>query len=297
MVRMHDDTTSTTTAPPTELETVTERRRSGDRWAYFMIGLGIFGLVTTAVVAALGLRLVDRSGSTVARSLELTAEAVTTVEETVSAAADSVGVATEGLSTLSSAVAGARSSLAGIGGLLDDSGDAIGDEVPESIDAIRASMPALIQSAELLDTALNALSFAGVDYDPEVPPAESLRQVDRGLMNVAQLLRDGSDGLRSVGRDFDSLGTDTAELRANLQSLRGNLERADELLAGYAATTGRVAALVEDTSNELHAQRREARIIVVLFGLILGAAHVVPLSLGLRARRQSRTRFEASASG
>lgn len=261
----------------------------GRRFGTLLLAVGIVGLVATAVVVTLGLRLVDRTGTTIADSLELTAEAVTAFEETVAVAAESIDVAGSGLATVTAAVADTEDSLRNAGALLDETAAAIREDVPDSIDAIRATMPALIQSAEVLETALGALAVLGVDFAPASPPAESLRRVEAGLSDVAARLRSGSSQLAIVGGDFLDLSGDAATLAVELDRLAANLEGADRLLEGYADTTRRTAALVAQTSSQLDSQRVEGRFLVLLFGLIVGLSHFVPLAIGWRARAVAPT--------
>ncbi len=257
-------------------------------FAWFLMGLGVAGLLATVLAVALGLRLVDRTGTTLTRSLELTSDAVATIEETIAVGADSLEVAAEGLGTLTSSVAGAEQSFLDAGQLLDETADAIATDVPDSIDAIRETMPALIRSAELIDGALGALSFLGIDFSPETPPADSLQRVETGLADVAERLRSGAGQLDAVGDDFTGLSRDAVTLTETLEDLSANLQRADALLDGYAETAAQTAALVQATSADLEQQRSEGRLIVVLLGIILGLTQLVPLTLGWRARRTNQ---------
>lgn len=252
----------------------------------FLIGIGIFGLIASVAVTALGWRFVSRAGDSIATTLALTADAVSTVEQTIDLAADSVGIAADGMETLDEALTGTDQTLADISVVLAETADAIGSDVPESIDAIRATMPALIQSADLLTTALQALRFVGADFSPEEPPGDSLRRVDSGLADVSSRLRVGSDQLRDVAVDFAGLSGSAGAVAIDLGRLAENLVEADRLLSGYEETADRVAAVVIATTAELDTQRNEARILVVLFGLILALSHLVPLTIGFRALRR-----------
>lgn len=272
---------------------------SDHRFGTFLVILGVIGLVATAVVVTIGFRFVDRTGSTVAQSLDLTSDAITTVEETVAATADALGIAAGGLDTLRGALDTAGESLDGVDQLIADATVTLGSDVPESIDAIRDTVPALVQSAELLETALGAVSFLGIDYAPEIPPAESLQRVDDALVDVAVSLRDGADELAAVGSDVGTLGSDIRSLDEDLAALASNLERADGLVEGYAGTANSVAALVAATSAELDAQRTEGQLLVVMFGAILALLQIVPIAFGLRLRRRAvgEARFAGSTAG
>lgn len=277
-------TIETTPAPPSRLHR-SEAPFFGRRSTSFgraLIAIGVVGIIATLVAVFFGLRLVDRTGDTLTRSLSLTADAVETIEETIAVSADSIELAGDGLETLTDSVAGAQQSFVNAGQLLDDTADALATDVPDSIEAIRATMPALIRSAELLDGALGALSFVGVDYAPETPPADSLRNVETGLTEVADRLRAGAGQLDTVGDNFSGLSADAVTLTSTLEDLTTNLERADAVLDGYAATAEETAALVAQAAADLEQQRSEGRFIVLLLGVVLGLGQVVPILLGAR---------------
>lgn len=252
-------------------------------FGWLLLGVGLTGLLATALAVFFGLRLVERTGKTLTESLVLTADAVATIEETIAVGADSIEVAGAGLETLTRSVAGAEQSFLDAGRLLGDTADAIATDVPDSIDAIRETMPALIRSAELLDGALGALSFLGVDYAPETAPADSLARVESGLGDVADRLRSGAEQLDTVGEQFTGLSGDAVTLATTLENLSVNLGRADALLDGYAATAAETAALVGQAVSDLEQQRQEGQLIVLLFGLVLALGQVVPIALGVRA--------------
>lgn len=257
-------------------------------WGNVLVAIGVVGLAATVLVVALGLRTVDRTGVAVTRSLELTADAIVAVEASVSAAGDSVTIAADGLDALGSAAQNTGDSLSGVAGLADDTAAALGTEIPAAIDAIRTTMPSLIESAELIEDALGALSFLGVGFDPERPPAASLRDLDSSLGDVAAVLEDGSGQLSTIGDDLAELESDLAALTMNIDQLDANVERAAALVDTYATTTAGIALLVDETAADLESQRREGQLIVILFGLLLALLNVVPIGLGVRHRRAFR---------
>lgn len=264
-----------------------------------MLTVALVSLVATVVVVVLGLRAVSRAGETLADSLDLTAQAVGAVDETLVIAAEAVETVASGLDSAAEVVAESESALDGAGRLLSNTGVALREDVPASVDAIRSTMPALIQSAEFLESALSALTVLGVDFDPPIPPADSLRTVESGLAGIADRLRSTAGDLGELGGGLDDLSTTTGALGAELARLEASLSQADQLLDGYTATTRRTAMLVDAASADLDAQRREAQFIVLLLGLIVGLGQAVPLALAWQSARQphqeSVATFEAAA--
>lgn len=268
----------------------------GRGFSRLMLGIGLAGLVATVVVVVLGLRVVSRTGATLASSLELTAEAVATVDDTLVVAAEAVETVANGLDSVTDVVAESESALRGAGQVLTDTGLALRQDVPASIDAIRDTMPALIQSAEFLESALGALSILGVDFDPPVPPADSLRTVESGLAGISERLRGTSEDLGDLGVGLDGLSDGAGSLSQELETLETRLEEADRLLGSYGATTQRTALLVEEASVDLETQRRDGQLIVLLLGFIVGLGQAVPLTLAWQSSRR-RPWFEPTQAG
>ncbi len=268
----------------TQSPTTSDVRRSA-RLGRLLIGIGLIGLVAAVIVVVLGSRFVDRTAATITDSLDLTAEAVQAFDETIVVAAEATEVVASGLGTITDAVADSEATLESAGELMDSTADVLSGAVPDSVDAIRQTMPALIQTAELLEEALGALSLLGVDFSPERPPADSLRNIEGRLTDVVGTLRESAVRLETVGLGFGDLSRSAGSLTGELETLSASLERADQLLDGYSSTTQRTALLVEQARSDVDAQRTEGRLVVLLLGLLLGLGQVVPLSLGWHMRR------------
>lgn len=251
-----------------------------------MLGVGVVGLIVTTVVVVLGLRLVDRGTAVLDDSLDLTAEAVDTLDATVVVAADATDAAASGLDTITVALRDTATSLDGAETLFAGTADAIGGVVPDSIDSIRQAIPALIQSAEFLQGALEGLSFFGVELPADRLPTAQLREIDENLTDVAVRLRASSGRLDAVAEQMGELGGSATSLSDELARLGSNLQQADALLESYADTTERIAALVAEARSDLDAQRSDGRTLVILLGVIIALGQLVPLSLGWRALRR-----------
>ena len=258
-----------------------------------LIVLGIAGLLATAAVIVLGLRMVDRTTDTLSRSLDVTGDAISVVEDSIIIAGEAMGNAVDGIDALQDAVDSTATSMDDATVLLTETAAALETDIPDSVDAIRLTMPALINSAQLIEDTLGSLAFLGVDFSPSDPPSASLREVDAGLEAVSTRLRDSASRLEDVGGAVGSVGESAARLGVELDDLELNLSRADGLLDGYETTAARTAEIVEQAATDLDSQRRDGRILVLLLGAIAGGIQLVPLALGwryLQMRRLASTR-------
>lgn len=273
---------------PTSTATTTTEPPAAPRDAWLgraLIGASLVGVAVAVAIGVLGFGLIDRSGETVATSLSLTADAIATVEDTVELADETVASAAAGLATLGDAFEGADGTLADIAGVMRDTAVIVGEDVPVALDAIRTTMPALIESADLIGSSLGALSFLGVDFEPPTPPGDSLREIDRGLAEMSAKLSDGSVDLDRIADDFDMLGGDVSSVREDLDGVIAGFESAAAVLDGYESTAAEAAVLVDASIVDLRRQLDEAKLLALLVAFAIGIAQVVPFAIGLRLLR------------
>ncbi len=249
------------------------------------VAVGTAVVVASVLAVVLGWRLIGSAADSVGDTLEISASLVETVDDTISVADIAVDQAAAGLGTIQDALAGTDETIRTASTVMADTAELVGTDIPNGIDAVRETMPALIRSAELIDGALGALSFAGIDFAPQPPPQESLSEVDDGLAEVAAKLRAASAGLAQIGDDFDTVGGDVGSITGNLEGIVQTLDETDTLLDDYRATTGGAAELVAETQTELMRQAADARVLLVLIAAILGLGQIVPIGAGVMLLR------------
>lgn len=253
------------------------------------IAIGVLVIVGAIIAAFLGWRLIGRAGESVAATLDVTRSVVQTIDDTIQVADLAVTEAGDGLDTIRVALIGTQETLTTAGLVLTDTATLVGTDIPDGLDSVRETMPALIQSAQLIDSALGALSFAGIDFSPDQPPQNSLADVDAGLADVSVQLRESSAGLDDFGSDFESMSADVGSVAADLDGIVETLSRTDTLLDQYRTTTAATATVVDETAAGVADQTSDARLLLVLILGVVALGQVLPIGAGVLMLRRDRS--------
>jgi hypothetical protein len=137
-------------------------------------------------------------------------------------------------------------------------------------------MPAAIQTASAIDATLRALSFLGVDYDPDEPFDESLIAVEAALADLPDQLGAQAEAIRAlVPVSFEFAG-DATTMAESFSSLAAELAKSEALIDTYRATLLQAEGVVDQTGSSLTADIWLIRLMIVMMGLT-GAALAVGL--------------------
>lgn len=245
------------------------------------VAVGVIVIAGAIVAGLLGWRLIGRAGESVSASLEATSSIIDTVDDTIQVADLAVTEAGQGLATIQTALLSTEETLSTAGTVLTDTATLVGTDIPDGLDSVRATMPALIQSAQLIDNALGALSFAGIDFSPDSPPQESLADVEAGLTEVSTQLRAASGGLEQFGADFSTMSEDIGGVAGDLDGIVETLSQTDSLLDQYRTTTATTAQVVDATAADVADQTADARLLLLLVLAVVAVGQVLPIGAGL----------------
>ncbi len=236
--------------------------------AVLTAAVGLFG-------AVLGSRLIDAMGASLSDGLTLTADALAAADTTITVAHDAlddVAVSLDGLATTTLVVGG---TLENSHALLAEVAEITGEDIPETLDAFRSSMPGLIRAASAIDTTLRALNlFTTDDYDPEIPLDEAIAQLDAGLAELPDKLRRQSVLLSRANDGMVGVTERMYETAGQVVDLRMALTSASGVLATYEATTEEAKRLVADVGAEIDSQVPLARTAIFLAGMMLAVSQV-----------------------
>lgn len=246
--------------------------------------VGIAGLIGATILAVLGVIAVWSVAGAMDRSLTVTATAIAAADDTVTLAAQTVAIVSDSFDTLVPAASLAAGSFEDAASVIADTSTVVTVDVPNALDAVLDAMPAIETAAGIIDTTLGALSFFGVDYDPDVPFDEAVAQVAAGIEPLPEQLRAQAEPLEDLASDFEEFGTASAVIAGDLEALQTQLDTASRVLTEYAATTADASLVVADVQDDLGWQRWLMSVAVVLAALVLAALQIVPLTLGSRLR-------------
>lgn len=261
------------------------------RWlAITWIAGGAVGIVASLVGGIVGVAFIGNATDTSVQALELTDTVLAGVEDTATVLDTTFTDVAETLTTVQGSVTDASDAMGQVGTTLDDLTVLVTEDVPDSLDAVNAAMPQLIQTAGVIDSTFNALSFLGVNYSPDTPLDESLVAVQDQLSNIPPDLRSQREGLDDVAVRLDDLAAQGDDIATDLDTITTDLETSRDLIQEYRTTATDAGALVDDLSGRLVSRSRVARTILALLAVTVAIGQTVPLLLGLQALRAIRRR-------
>jgi methyl-accepting chemotaxis protein len=254
------------------------------RFGRVMRTVGIVGVVSGVVAAAIGLWLLRDLDVLLERSLGLTAESLTTVDSSLSVATDSVAVVGDGLVE-------AEDTSRGLKGTLDDGADLLGQtsrllrgDVAASIESLSRSLPTIIQVGGTIDTTLQALDElpVGPTYEPEEPFDETLQALSDDLDSLPADLRRQATTIDRAGDNLREVGVQGQEVATAIADVRTTLDEANKVLGQYEATATEARVLIDDTTADMGRRLNVLRALVILLGTVYCASQGLLLYMGHR---------------
>lgn len=246
--------------------------------------VGLVGVVAGVVAIAIGLWLLHDLDVLLGRSLILTAESLGTVDSSLEVATSSVAEVGDGLAQAERTSRGLEDSLHEGADLLDETGRLLRGDVASSLEAVKRSMPALVQVGGTIDSTLRAVDRlpVGPTYDPEEPFGETLETLERDLEDLPGDLRDQADTVDEAGENLRAVGRQGQLIATAITDVRTSLDDASAVLSEYRTAAGDARNLLQQTTDDLERRLVVLRVLVVLLGLIYCLGQALPLYLGHR---------------
>ena len=226
--------------------------------------------ITGALVAVLsvaglvvGLLLTRSLGDDVRATVSVSRSALEAIDLTVEAVDLVAADTAASLDSASGSVESASATVDGAVVAIEELTDFLDEELPETIESIQSSMPAAIQTANAVDGTLRALSFFGVDYDPEQPFGESLADVNRALAELPGELSVQSESLRRLIPTTEELADETGALSSAMEELTESLEGFTVLTESYETTLAEAQVAIDRTDESVEASLWMIRALVI----------------------------------
>ena len=261
-----------------------------------MITVGVVAVIVATAGTVAALRFIDVLGDQAETTLTVTGQAVSSIEDTIALADETLPIVESSLATVTAAVGDVGPAIDDIVAVMEEASALAGEDLVMSVEAIRETMPGLIRTARLLTNTLNALSFVGVEFDPEPTLEQSMTDIDAALasmsprlVEMATLIDEAAISVSGFSTAFDDVATD-------LEALQASLAAAGVLLDGYAETAADASALVEETKANLSDQTAQLQLLVVLIGIAAALSQIGPVYLGWRLVADAGSR-DAGAGG
>lgn len=252
---------------------------------------GLVGTGIAFLALVVGWLLLSGFGDSTSRTLSLLGTTLETTVESASTALETLALAEEGMTQTEIALGSAGTGLAQMSGVLAETSALLGAQVPDTLDAINASFPAMIDTARVIDTTMQALSFLGVDYRPAVPLDESLEAVSEDLAPLSESLRAQAGPLAQAAMEIESVGEAVEVVGENVNSITAELAGSRELVTRYQTAAAEATEVVSDVSTSFNGQVTLARILLLALGAAVLILMTVPVVLGRKAMELAGIRY------
>jgi methyl-accepting chemotaxis protein len=281
----------------------------------------IFGLIMLIValsgiaIAIFGIRIsqnfVDEVGDGLDNTLGLVSDSLDTVSQTLIVTKDTVIAVSETFTSTQKTAADLATTVIETKPLIGQVGVVIGNDIPQSLEAIQATIPDLVQVAGTVDTTLTTLSnfrFAipipfrddlefdlGVEYAPAVPFDVSIQRIGSSLNSTPEKLRTINAFLDITSDNLETISEDLDVLAGDLENINENLDAVPPLVDDYLATVTTVNDSIRTSRATLRTQVAQIRSGLTWLFAWFGLTQLAPLYLGMELLLlKRRKRLEAS---
>lgn len=238
-----------------------------------LVRIGAVVLAVATVFAAIGgwvgLDIIEASLS-LAPELQETEEPSGNVIESVDGTLQEVR---GGLQTLESVTERVAASTEEVADVVDEVATLSTGRIPDALESLEGALPALIDTASVIDDTMRTLSVLGVEYQPQVPLDEAFRDVQEELDGLPESISRQGENLQSLGEEMRATGAETDSLSGQIDTIEQSLAETQVTLADYGSAVdslGRLAQLSDQIEATLPVGR-VALAVLALSGLALGA--------------------------
>ena len=260
-----------------------------------MLLIAIGGIILAVFGARLGHRLVDRVAANFDQTLQLTSQSLDTVSETLTLAKTSITDVNAVMETAETTADNLAQTVNDTRPLLSQISSVASEQVPDSLETIEEAFPSLEQVAGVIDSTLVTLNNfrideeilgfplqydLGVDYEPEVPFDQSVRELGEGLEGLPESLRTLQVYINVTNENLQTVSLDIRNLADDLNTVNGRINELDPILDEYI----RLITATNDNTRQLRAQINDdvqsIKNGITLVMVWLAITQIAPLYLG-----------------
>ncbi len=134
--------------------------------------------------------------------------------------------------------------------VIDSIADLMAQDLPETIRATQSSLDAAQESAKVIDSVLQGLSFL-IDYNPEMPLNEALEKVSASMDDLPEALVGMEDDLRETSRNLEVAQSDLALIIEAVEQIDDSLQDYKSVMVSYHTSLSSVQKQVETLQDRL----------------------------------------------
>lgn len=251
-----------------------------DKVGKWLLAAGVLGIIASLVVGVVGWVLAGRLVATVDNVIGPTSGIVGDLADSIEASEVLFERTTEAIESIETASRSTVRTLTSVGDVLEETTEVAGEGLADSLETAVDTLPGLISTGRVIDNTMRALSFVGVDYDPDVPLDESLSDLEASLAPLPDQIRDQVALLEEVQTDLEDIAEDGRELSGVLLEARLDMMAAERVLRSASANATAAAENIEEIQAGVDTYDSLARVVVVAASLALLAASLAPTLLG-----------------
>lgn len=244
--------------------------------------IGAIGLVAALIVGIGGFLLASRVSDAATDTLGPFVDVTSDLADTIDATGVMVERTTEAITSIENTTRSAGRALNSASTALAETSDLVGGDIADSLDSAVDTLPGLISTAAVIDTTMRALSFVGVDYDPELPLDESLAALEASLRPIPDQIRIQSQSLATVTDDIDQIVADSGELAAVLLQTRVDMLGAQDILDSASSNARSAVDQMRAIESDVDTYDTLIRVVFVAAALALAVASIAPILIGQR---------------
>ena len=250
--------------------------RTGRVWQ----GIGVFGVLVGVAIIVAGWALAGSTVGAVEEGLQWSGATLETVADSIDLAGVTIDAVEDSLFTMEETIGGVAVAVQESDSVIAEIAAILSEDLPDSIEVARKAMPGVVAGAQVIDTTMRGLRFFGVDYDPEIPFPDAVRELDAALADIPADLRRQGSVLGTFSADVGALVADLGALKGDLAELRLELFNASALEQDYRRALAEAGVLVDESRADLAAQTGWLRALAVLLGVAFIALQAMPLYFG-----------------
>jgi hypothetical protein len=259
----------------------------------FLVGIVGIGLAIAGIY--FGRDVIDQIGAGLDSGLELALESLATIQDTVTLTKRAVTEAGNSIQTVETTIADLSMTIGDTGPLVDQMSVVVTQEVPNSVEAIQASLIPAAEVARQVDATLLKLSdFAvdqsflgfdlqfdlGIDYQPEEPMDEALVEIGASLDGVADELRNLEPALTTNSGNIALMSDNIGLIAKDIATINTVVADINPLLDQYAQTFTDIENAIIQVQANLDTYLNYAKIGLTALMIWLAVLHMAPLVLG-----------------
>lgn len=255
--------------------------RANRRAGRVMIVVAVVGLVVSVTGTFVAWRLVGEINASTRDTLGVTIETIDSVENSIELADQVLGASAETIATGAATLDAVAASFDSATGVVDEVDDLTTTVGPALADAA-ATLRQLEGVGATIDDLLGGLSSIpfGPDYRPERGLGDTIGDLAADIEGLPAEFAQTSSDLQDFGTSLDDLEREIRQLSVDIGDVSARLEGTDAIIDGYRRNVSDARAVAVSTRDDLDGDVTLMRLLLVIGGINLAVAQIVPYWIG-----------------